>query len=747
MAPIDMKPGNHKAIHSLKLAVTVAALLSVDRWIGMESASAIEVWLTTGDKSSLLEQQQDLIFQPGSGSGGFTINVTPTTTFQTIEGFGASLTDSSAWLIENEMSSSQRNDLMNLLFDPTNGVGMNYLRLPMGASEFTASGFYTYNDLPGGQTDMTQSQFSIAYDQQYIIPQLQQALAINPDLKLMGSPWSAPAWMKTNSSLIGGQLQSQYYGSYATYFQKYIEAYAAEGLVIDAITLQNEPLATPVNYPGMSMSSTQQIDLIKNYVGPTFAAANIDTKIILYDHNWDDTSYAIDALNDPLVRQYVAGTAFHGYAGDVSAQTTVRDAYPDKGIYFTEISGGDFAPNFSDNLVFGIENIIIGNMRNWGKTALYWNLALDENSGPFVGGCTDCRGVVTIDSSTGGVTLNEEYYTLAHASKFVQSGAIRIDSRTINNIVETVAFRNPDGSTAIIALNPSNSSKTFRIVEGGEYFSYTLPGKAVATFTWPSREADFDNGGFEELGGTLNAWTVVGNVIDNVSSVDDQSLVGDQSLKLFGQFNGPNNVSGVSQGISVNAGDIIRASTSNFIDSLDSLAGTGNEVIMKIEFYDEFGGVFGTSDLISESQITIADTASATDAWLNYSFAETAPAGAEEARIVFYFLQPANESGAVFIDQSLIEVVTTFAASDFNLDGDVDALDLAMWEGDFGINGDSDADGDGDSDGFDFLVWQQQFGSGAPAISASSTIPEPSTAILLVMGLFSASILQRPGKR
>ncbi|MEM8944986.1 MAG: glycoside hydrolase family 30 beta sandwich domain-containing protein [Planctomycetota bacterium] len=703
---------------------------------------AVDVWLTTGDRSSLLSQQQDLIFQPGNGSGGFTINVNPNNTFQTIEGFGASLTDSSAWLIENKTNADQRDDLMKLLFDPSNGIGINYLRLPMGASDFTASGFYTYNDLPNGQTDVTQSQFSISHDQQYIIPQLQEALAINPDLKLMGSPWSAPAWMKTSNSLIGGQLESQFYSSYATYFQSYIEAYANEGLEIDAVTLQNEPLFTPGNYPGMSMSAAEQADLVKNHFGPTFAAANLDTKIVLYDHNWDVTSYAIDALNDPLVKQYVAGTAFHGYAGNVSAQSTVHNAHPDRGIYFTEISGGDFAPNFADNLVFGVENIIIGNMRNWGETAIYWNLALDENNGPHLGGCSDCRGVVTIDSGTGDVTRNEEYYTLAHASKFVQPGATRIDSRTIDNSVETVAFRNPDGSTALIALNPTGSSKSFRIVEGGEHFSYTLPGQAVATFTWPSREADFDNGEFEELGGSTQGWIDFGNAIGNVSASDELVLTGEHSLKLFGQFNGSGNFSGVSQGISVQPGDVVKASANTFIDSLDSILGSANEVVMKIEFFDKFGGAFGTVDLIEEHQITIADGSSINDVWQDHTLIRTAPTEAEEARLVFYFFQSDNDSGAVYIDEALIEVVA-LAASDFDHDGDVDQDDLLVWQNAYGVDTTGDADGNGTTDGMDFLTWQAEFTGSLDAGSATLAVPEPTSVIVLTWGLV-AWLLQRP---
>ncbi len=244
-------------------------------------------------------------------------------------GFGAALTDSSAWLIENKLDQVQRTQLLQSLFSNGQGeAGMNYLRLPMGASDFTASGFYTYNDLPVNQTDPNQSQFSIAHDEAYIVPILQQIQAINPELRLMSSPWSAPAWMKTNGALSGGELDPQWYGSYAIYLKKFIDAYAAHGLPIDTITLQNEPLFTPGDYPSMGMSAATQAQLIKNNVGPLFAATGIETDVILYDHNWDNTEYADQILGDPLTRQFVAGTAFHGYAGNVSAQSTLHESTP-----------------------------------------------------------------------------------------------------------------------------------------------------------------------------------------------------------------------------------------------------------------------------------------------------------------------------------------------------------------------------------------------------------------------------------
>ena len=256
------------------------------------------MWVTTGDKSQLLKQQTDPLFQPGPGSGGTLISVIPTTTYQTIAGFGAAMTDSSAWLLQNELTTAQRDKLMRQLFSPESGIGMNYLRVPMGASDFTASGFYTYNDNPPGGTDEFQQHFSIAHDEAYIIPRLQQARTLNPELKLMGSPWSAPAWMKTNNSLLGGSLKTQWEAAYARYLAKFVQAYEAEGLPIDTLTLQNEPLHT-TNYPTMSMSAAQQINLIKNHVGPHFAAEGISTKLLAYDHNWDNTDYPIQVLNDP----------------------------------------------------------------------------------------------------------------------------------------------------------------------------------------------------------------------------------------------------------------------------------------------------------------------------------------------------------------------------------------------------------------------------------------------------------------
>jgi glucosylceramidase len=712
-----------------KLPLVCAALLALLATPPNHSARAVDIWVTTGDKSQLLKQNADVVFEPGTGSGGTLITVSPTTTFQTMSGFGAALTDSSAWLMQNRMSAAQRDKLMRQFFSPKSGIGINYLRLPMGASDFTASGFYSYNDNPPGGPDPSQANFSIAHDEAYIIPQLQRAKELNPELQLMASPWSTPAWMKTNNSMTGGSLRTNYEASYALYLAKFVQAYEAAGLPLDALTLQNEPLHTS-NYPTMSMSASQQTNLIKNHVGPLFQSEGIDTKIVAYDHNWDNTDYPLQVLGDPIANQYVSGTAFHAYGGDVSAQTTVHNAYPDKDIYFTEITGGDWATNFADNLVWNFQNIFIGATRNWAKTGLLWNMALDQNNGPHQGGCSDCRGVVTVDSNTGDVTFNEEFYSLGQMTKAVQAGAVRINSMT-NSTFNTVAFTNPDGSTALVALNPHSSASTIRVYFAGEHFTYQIPGKSVATFRWDAHGADFDNGGFDDGayhlgGGSLDAWTPFGNTIGNVSVSSEAVLDGEKALKLYGQFSGQPNTSGLFQGISVTPGEYIQGSLNAFVRSADSIASTSNLSQMKIEFYSNYGANYGSAEFLGELLATVADGATPNDSWLQASLGGIVPSGTVEARLVLQFVQPTGQAGAVYIDDVTFGVIESPATpGDFNRDGRVDAADLEIWSASYGVNAFGDADGDGDTDGRDFLIWQRYFGT--DLLSASQLIvPEPS---------------------
>lgn len=447
-----------------------------------EAIGTADVWLTTGDQTSLLARQKTNLFEAKETAS---IVLDSTIRYQEIEGFGAALTGSSAYLINRKMSTASRNTLLNELFHPENGIGISYLRMTIGASDFSLSD-YTYNDMPAGQTDYPLSNFSIAEDREDVVPVFKQILGVNPSIRIMGSPWSAPAWMKTNGSLKGGKLKTDAYSTYAQYFVKYIQEYKSNGIDIDAVTPQNEPLHFTANYPCMEMQPNEQLSFVRDNLGPAFAGAGIDTKIIVYDHNWDNTNYPITILNDATASGYIAGSAFHAYAGSVSAMSVVHNAHPSKGIYFTEISGGNWATNFSDNLMWNMTNIFVGSTKNWSKVVLLWNLALDENFGPKNNGCQDCRGVVTINSTSGNVTKNVEYYSIAHFSKFVKPGAVRISSVFTEPIadVDHVAFLNPDGSKALVLLNSGTSPRTITVKIGGRQLSYAINPRSVATIVW-----------------------------------------------------------------------------------------------------------------------------------------------------------------------------------------------------------------------------------------------------------------------
>ena len=443
------------------------------------------VWLTKGDKSKLLNKESDLSVTKSISSASPLINVDTVSVLQSIDGFGAALTGSSAYLMHNKLSMGSRQTLLRQLFDPVIGAGISYLRLTIGASDFSLSD-YTYDDLQSGQTDFTLQHFSLSGDTVDVIPMLKEINQLSPGISLVGSPWSPPAWMKTNGSLKGGKLKTDCYDVYADYFIRYIRAMKDRGITMTAITPQNEPLYSTAGYPCMEMQAGDQATFIKSHLGPKFQAAGIDTKIIIYDHNWDNTSYAISVLNDADASQYIAGSAFHAYAGDVSAMSVVHNAHPDKGLYFTEISGGAWATDFGSNLMWNMKNIFIGTTQNWSKCVLLWNLALDQNYGPTNNGCNNCRGVVTINSSNGLVTFNEEYYSIAHFSKFIRPGAVRVGISLPSALTETgaVAFMNPDGSKAMIVCNYSSSVKTFSVRQGVKYFSYSIPAQSVASIVW-----------------------------------------------------------------------------------------------------------------------------------------------------------------------------------------------------------------------------------------------------------------------
>jgi len=439
----------------------------------------VTLWTTTGNQAKLLVRDSSIsLIQKQEANQGITLTLEEEETLQEMEGFGAALTESSAYLMHTKLSAQQRKELIHELFSRDTGIGISYLRVTMGASDFSLEDF-TYNDLPAGETDPTLEHFSIVKDQQHLIPVLKEILEVSPRIRIMATPWSAPAWMKTNGKLAGGKLKPEHYPAFALYFIKYLKAYKNEGIEIDAISVQNEPLHE-APYPSMRMEASEQLDFIKNHLGPLLEKENIKTKILVYDHNWDRPDYPLTILSDPDARKYVSGSAFHAYGGQVTAMSTVHDAFPEKGLYFTEISGGQWATDFADNMGWNMKNIFIGAPANWSKNALLWNLALDENHGPQNRGCSDCRGVITI-SEGGFIRRNVEYYAIAHLSKFVEDGARRIRTNPVT-AVEQVAFKNPDGSVAVVVLNDAHNFQKVNIVRGNGQITFNQDPRSVITY-------------------------------------------------------------------------------------------------------------------------------------------------------------------------------------------------------------------------------------------------------------------------
>ena len=473
-----------------------------------------QVWVTTPDRAELLHERAPVTFQRGA-SDRTTITVDPTTSYQTMDGFGASITDSSANVLYR-LSPADREQTLRKLFDPNQGIGVSFLRQPVGSSDFTAEAeHYTYDDVPAGQTDFGLTQFSIAHDQQQVLPLLRRAKQLNPAVKVMATPWSPPAWMKTADSLVGGRLKDdpKVYDAYARYLVKFVQAYAKAGVPVDFLSVQNEPQnRKPSAYPGTDMPVRQEAAVIEA-LGPLLQKASPRTKILGYDHNWTthpgdiastppgedpETDYPYKLLQTPAAK-WIAGTAYHCYSGDPSKQTDLHNAFPSKGIWFTECSGShgptDTPPQiFRGTLTWHARTLMLGTTRNWAKSVVNWNIALDSTGGPHLGGCDTCTGLVTLQPD-GTVTTDAEYYTIGHLSKFVKAGAVRIGSTSYgttgwNGQLMSAAFRNPDGSTALLVHNENDDPRSFAVAVGDKSFEYELPGGSIATFTWDRVSAD-----------------------------------------------------------------------------------------------------------------------------------------------------------------------------------------------------------------------------------------------------------------
>ena len=443
----------------------------------------VHVWLSTADRRLRLARQPDVEMAMHEAQPGDVL-IDTHSTYQSIVGFGAALTDSSAWLLQNRMTPQQRGALLRELFGPPPGINLSMTRLTVGASDFSPQP-YTLDDLPPGQTDTTLEHFNVTANLRDVIPTVQEILAINPQLRIIASPWSAPAWMKSSTNVIGGDLLEQYESTYANYLVKYVDTLRGYGIPIFALTVQNEPGFVPETYPGMAVPAATRARLIGQYLGPALARRSPRTLILGWDHNWDEPDQPSSVLGNPEAARYMSGIAWHCYRGTPSTQNDVHRAYPKKDVYITECSGGDWESARNGELMWFARDLLLAGTRQWARGVVYWNLVLDEQHGPHFGGCDLCKGLVTIDSSTGEVSRNDEYYAFAHFSRFVPRGALRVGSSEPDPDVNNVAFQDPsDGTIVLVMVNSHTDRRRVGVSEGQTRFEYDLPPQSVATFVW-----------------------------------------------------------------------------------------------------------------------------------------------------------------------------------------------------------------------------------------------------------------------
>ncbi|MFF3443894.1 ricin-type beta-trefoil lectin domain protein [Streptosporangium sp. NPDC002721] len=483
---------------ALTLALACAAALWATGPVAATPALAanepVNIWLTTtsdaGGRTVTrgLQQQSPIAFGPAGGSANHTITVNEGTTYQQFEGGGASITDTTAYLLRGgPVSAATRDAVMRRLFHPTDGIGLSFVRNPIGASDLSRPGHVSLDDTCCDLNDFGAN----GYDTNVRLL-TQQAKSLNPALRVKGVPWSAPGWMKDNGRMDQmGWLKFEHYPTYAQYLVKYVQSYQNAGVPVDYISVQNEPNCcqagnpTAMNYPGMSWNSSGLAEFTKNHVYPAFRAAGITTKVLVHDWNYGDyAAMGAGVLNDAGVRNdpLFGGIAWHGYGGDPAIGTQVHNQYPAVRQFSTEHSGGTWIGNQHNEDLADIVNYA----RNWSGSLVKWSLALNQNMGPHNGGCNVCTGLVTVQeggSRAGQVDNTIEYYTTGHLTKFVRPGAFRIDS-TANATIQNVAWRNTDGSKALIAHNRGTSAQSVRVNWGGQSFTYSLPARTTATFTW-----------------------------------------------------------------------------------------------------------------------------------------------------------------------------------------------------------------------------------------------------------------------
>ena len=461
------------------------------------------MYQTTPDLLEALSQRETLHFSKASSAAASPlITVDDAQRFQEIDGFGASLTDSAAWLFAKKLTPAQTDAAFKTLFARKDGIALNFLRQPVGSSDLAVT-FYSFDDLceqtakacttPPGQTDLSLEHFSIAHDQEYILPMLKKALAVNPGIHMMLTPWSPPGWMKTSGSMLGSNdetkveshLRPEAYTAFANYLVKTVQGYEAAGVPVWALSVQNEPLYAPPTYSGMKMEAAEQAKFFGDALGPALTAAHLTPKVMAYDHNWDRPDYPETVLKDPKAGSLAAGTAWHHYGGDPSVMTKNHEEFPHKDQWVTESSGGTWQ---TGNVLAEEAGELIAVTRNWARSYVLWALATDQNHGPFVGGCETCRGLVTIDLTDPAhakVRPELDYYVLGHASKFLLPGAVRIASdEPAGTKLKDVAFRNPNGTVVLYALNGGTTGQDLRIGFHKKMVGTTIPAGSVATFVW-----------------------------------------------------------------------------------------------------------------------------------------------------------------------------------------------------------------------------------------------------------------------
>jgi glucosylceramidase len=444
---------------------------------------SVQLWLSTADRKLRLVQQRDISMSADESLPADVV-IDINTKYQSIVGFGAALTDSSAWLLQNKLSDGQRGALLQELFGTPPNLNLNMMRLTIGASDFSLQQ-YTLDDLPVGEVDPELQHFNVASNLRDVIPMARAALAVNPQLRIVATPWSAPAWMKISENLLGGELLEKFESTYADYLVKYVDTYRKYGIPIFALTVQNEPGFIPLTYPSMDLPLSTRARIIAQYLGPALASRRPRTLILDWDHNWDEPEQPLNMLANPDVARYIDGVAWHCYQGSPYTQGQVHRAFPKKDTYITECSGGDWESSKNGELLWFSRDLLVAGLRNWARGVVYWNLALDEQHGPHLGGCDACKGMVTIDSHTGDVSRNDEYYAIAHFSRFVLPGAVRVGSNATNKGLDNVAFQNAsDGSVVLVMVNSNTQPRRVVVKQDETRFQYTLPAQSVATFVW-----------------------------------------------------------------------------------------------------------------------------------------------------------------------------------------------------------------------------------------------------------------------